>query len=227
VNTTTTNPQIPSASIAAINERYTGLADADCCLSCGGAADRAQARPGEVAVDIGSGRGQDALRLAEAVGPTGFVYGIDAADGMLDKARRTAAKLGIGNIEFRRSELEKLDLPDNVADLVISNCTMNHATNKEAAWSEILRILKPGGRFVISDIYALDEVPEAFRTDPEAVAECWAGAVERDPYLETLVCCGFADIEVLDESAPYKKGEIEVASFTISGRKPGGCECCG
>jgi arsenite methyltransferase len=222
-----TMPNLPDAPIHAIDKRYSGLAESECCLSCGGAIDRAQARPGEIAVDIGSGRGQDALRLAEVVGPTGHVYGIDAAEGMLDKARRTAEKLNVKNVEFRRSELERIDLPDAVADLVISNCTMNHAADKKAAWSEIERILKPGGRFVISDIYALDEVPAEFRTDPEAVAECWAGAVPRKSYLETLSCCGLVDIEVLEESAPYKKGEIEVASFTIAGRKPGGCSCCG
>lgn len=210
------------SALEAVNARYSVLAETACCLSCGGAIDRAHARPGEVAVDLGSGRGQDALRLATQVGEQGHVYGLDAADGMLDRARRTAQKLGIRNVEFRQCALEALDLPDAVADLVISNCTINHATDKPKAWSEVRRILKPGGRFVVSDIYALDAVPAEYRNDPEAVAECWAGAVEKGPYLETLACCGFVDIEIQEESAPYQKGAIEVASFTITGRTPGG-----
>ncbi len=227
MNAATEKLLVSSAPITAIDQRYSGLAESSCCLSCGGAADRALAQPGEIAVDIGSGRGQDVIRLAESVGPNGRVYGLDASQGMLDKARRTAEKLGVANVEFRRCELERLDLPDATADLVISNCTLNHATDKDAAWNEIYRIIKPGGRFVVSDIYALTEVPAEYRTNPEAVAECWAGAIERGPYLETLNRCGFADIQILEESAPYKKGAINVASFTVAAKKPGVCCCCG
>jgi len=136
-----------------INNRYSDLAESTCCLSCGGALDYSKARPGEVCVDLGSGRGTDVIRLAEMVGKDGFVYGIDISDGMIEKATRTAERMQIDNARFVRSTLEKISLEDNVADLVISNCTINHASDKQTVWNEIYRILKKGGRFVISDIY--------------------------------------------------------------------------
>ncbi|MFH1812330.1 MAG: methyltransferase domain-containing protein [Pseudomonadota bacterium] len=210
-----------------IAQRYSELASSSCCLSCGGAIDLAQPRPGEVCVDLGSGRGQDVIRLAEAVGPTGLAYGVDVAEGMLATARRTAEKLGVTNARFVRCELEQLDLPARTADLVISNCTINHAGDKKAVWAEIFRVLKPGGRFVVSDIYATEEVPAAYRNDPVAVAECWAGAVTRDAYLETLVDSGFNSVQVLEESAPYAKGHIQVCSITLAGTRPASCGCHG
>ena len=140
--------------VQAIDARYSALSSGSCCLSCGGAIDHAKPRPGEICLDLGSGRGQDVLRLAEAVGPDGFAYGLDVAAGMLDTARRTAAKLGVANVAFLQSELERIPLPDKSVDLVISNCTINHAADKPAVWAEIHRVLKNGGRFVVSDIYA-------------------------------------------------------------------------
>jgi ubiquinone/menaquinone biosynthesis C-methylase UbiE len=205
--------------IKEINNRYSKLAESECCLSCGGALNYAQAIPGEVCVDLGSGRGTDVLRLAEIVGETGFVYGIDISDGMLEKARRSAEKFGVSNVSFIHSELEELGLPDGIADLVISNCTLNHAANKVAVWNEIHRILKPGGRFVISDIYATSAIAEEYRNDPVAVAECWAGSVTRAEYMLHLENAGFTTVEILEESAPYAKGNAEVASFTIAGKK--------
>ena len=207
-----------------IQVRYSLLAEDDsCCLSCGGAVTYANAKEGEVCVDLGSGKGSDVLRLAEEVGASGKVYGIDVSDGMLRKARKNAEKLGISNVEYVKSELEDLKLESGSVNLVISNCTINHAADKYRVWSEIERILKNSGRFVVSDIYALSEVPEAYRTDPQAVAECWAGAVTREEYLETLYKVGFKSIEILEESKPYVKGEVEVVSFTIAGKK----KCCG
>ena len=207
-----------------IQVRYSLLAEDDsCCLSCGGAVTYANAKEGEVCVDLGSGKGSDVLRLAEEVGASGKVYGIDVSDGMLRKARKNAEKLGISNVEYVKSELEDLKLESGSVNLVISNCTINHAADKYRVWSEIERILKNSGRFVVSDIYALSEVPEAYRTDPQAVAEGWAGAVTREEYLETLYKVGFKSIEILEESKPYVKGEVEVVSFTIAGKK----KCCG
>ena len=205
--------------IKEINNRYSELAESECCLSCGGAINYAEPKTGEVCVDLGSGRGTDVLRMAESVGATGFVYGIDISDGMLDKARRNAEKFGVTNVSFIRSELEKLELPDKVADLVISNCTLNHAADKQSVWNEIYRILKKGGRFVISDIYATNAISDEFRNDPVAVAECWAGSVTRSEYMQQLEKAGFASVEIIEESAPYAKGNAEVASFTIAGKK--------
>ena len=205
--------------IKEINSRYSELAESECCLSCGGALTYAEPKEGEVCVDLGSGRGTDVLRMSEMVGENGFVYGIDISDGMLEKARRNAAKFGTSNVLFVRSELEKIELPDNLADLVISNCTLNHAADKQAVWNEIHRILKKGGRFVISDIYATTAIAEEYRNDPAAVAECWAGSVTRAEYMDNLERAGFASFEIIEESAPYIKGNAEVASFTIAGKK--------
>jgi len=207
----------------AIDNRYTILANDSCCLSCGGAIEYSKASKGEVCLDLGSGRGTDVLRLAEQVGSEGFVYGIDIAEGMLKKANSTAKKLGVKNVSFQKAELEELPLEDKSIDLVISNCTINHANDKQKVWFEIARVLKNGGRFSVSDIYSLKPVPEKYRLDPEAVAECWAGSVTREEYMEHLQKAGFTNIEVIDESKPYAKGRIEVASFTVCGKLSKNC----
>jgi arsenite methyltransferase len=209
-----------------INKRYTDLAESTCCLSCGGAINYTDARAGEVCVDLGSGRGTDAMRLAENVGKDGFVYGVDISDGMIQKAIGTANRLGISNVEFINCPLENIKIDDNVADLVISNCTINHASNKQAVWNEIFRILKKGGRFVISDIYSTEPIPEEYRNDPVAIAECWAGSVTRDEYFQQLQAAGFGSIRIIEESDPYEKGKAMVSSWTIAGEKPNAnCSC--
>lgn len=214
--------------IIKIAERYSGLAgDEGCCLSCGGAVNYAKAQLGEFCIDLGSGRGTDALRMAEAVGEQGFVVGIDIADGMIQKAQTTAKKLGVNNVRFEKAVLESLPLETSQADLIISNCVLNHAENKAQVWREIFRVLKPGGRFVISDIYSLQPVPEEYRNDPEAVAECWAGSDTRESYLATVLAAGFPELEIIEESKPYAKGKVEVCSWTIAGVKPGKKKCCG
>ena len=206
-------------TISAINLRYSELAETSCCLSCGGAINHAEARPGEVCVDLGSGRGNDVIRLAEAVGAEGRAVGIDISEGMLKKAERNAEKLGVKNVAFLKSELESLPLGSGSVNLVISNCSINHARDKQAVWNEVHRILAEGGRFVVSDIYSTSEVPERYRTDPAAVAECWAGSVEREVYLDELARAGFREVAVLEESKPYEKGAVQVVSWTIRGYK--------
>jgi len=203
----------------AINQRYTLLSESSCCLSCGGAINYAKAQPGEVCVDLGSGRGNDVIRMAEAVGESGRAIGIDISEGMIAKANANKAKFEVNNAEFIRAELEKLPLENDSVDLVISNCTLNHSIDKQAVWNEIYRILKVGGRFVISDIYAVKEIADEYKNDPVAIAECWAGADTKDIYLQTLKKAGFHQIRILEESAPYEKGKATVSSFTITSKK--------
>ena len=212
--------------IEAIQNRYGELAEGDCCLSCGSAATTCEPKAGEVCVDLGSGRGTDVLRLAEAVGPTGHAYGIDTTDAMLDKARRTAEKMGVENATFLRSTFDRVPLPDATVDWVVSNCALNHAPDKPAVWREIHRVLKPGGRFVVSDIYATSEISPEDRDNAEAVAECWAGAVTKTEYLAAIAGSGLVDARIIEESKPYPKGRATVVSFTIAGARPSHAGCC-
>lgn len=211
-----------------INKRYSDLAESACCLSCGGAMNYSEPKANEICVDLGSGRGTDVMRLAESVGTGGFVYGIDISDGMIRKAVSTAERLGITNVEFIHSPLEKIKLNDSIADLVISNCTINHADDKQAVWNEIFRILKNGGRFIVSDIYAINPISDEYKNDPVAIAECWAGSVTRSEYLEHLLNAGFSSIRIIEESDPYEKGKTRVSSWTVAGKKPSDkCNCAG
>ena len=216
---TISDPNSLKLKVASINERYTNLSETTCCLSCGGAINHAGVQPGEVCLDLGSGRGNDVIRMAEDAGENGFAYGIDLSDGMVKKARTNLEKFGVTNAEIIQSEMESLPLNDNSVDVTISNCTINHSSNKEAVWSEVFRVLKPGGRFVVSDIYATAPIADEYRNDPQAVAECWAGAVTRVEYLTMLEETGFTNIKILEESEPYAKGMAEVASFTVYGEK--------
>jgi len=204
----------------AINERYTQLSETSCCLSCGGAIHHAKAKDGEICVDLGSGRGNDVIKLADEVGNGGFVFGIDISEGMIAKAKSNLEKFEVVNAKIIKAELENLPLSNESVDLVISNCTINHAADKQAVWNEVYRILKLGGRFVVSDIYATAPIDDCYRNDPAAVAECWAGAVTKDEYITMLEETGFNEIIIYEESKPYAKGNAEVASLTISGKTP-------
>lgn len=203
----------------AIQNRYAALAETTSCLSCGSAASRCEPDAGQVCVDLGCGRGRDALSLAGRVGPGGHVYGVDLTAAMLEAARAAAVSAGIENVTFIHSSLESLALPDGVADWVVSNCALNHASDKARVWAEIARVLKPGGRFVVSDIFAVEPIAEAFRNDPVAVAECWAGAETRDAYLGHIGGAGLIEVQVTDESEPYDKGHARIQSFTVSGQR--------
>jgi arsenite methyltransferase len=207
-----------------IDKRYSQLAEQECCLSCGGAIDLSHPKAGEVCVDLGCGKGTDLIRLREAVGENGYVYGVDISEGMLAKAQKNIAKFGYTNVALVRSELEQIHIESTKADLIISNCTINHAQNKRAVWSEIHRILKKGGRFVVSDIYSTERVPPEYANDPVAVSECWAGAITKDEYLAILTETGFKNINIVEESKPYKKGKVNVVSFTVQANRSS-CNC--
>jgi arsenite methyltransferase len=207
-----------------IERRYSDLAESDCCLSCGSAVDMSAAHEAEVCIDLGCGKGTDLIRLRESVGERGFVYGVDISEGMLAKAQKNIDKFLYTNVRLIRSELEQLPIDSFAADLVISNCVINHASDKRAVWSEIHRVLKRGGRFIVSDIYSLEPVPERYATDPVAVSECWAGAITKEEYLKILTEQGFKNVCIEEESKPYEKGKITVASFTVTGKRSS-CEC--
>jgi arsenite methyltransferase len=204
----------------AIVERYDKLSGQDCCLSCGKALSFAPVQPGDTCVDLGSGQGHDVLRMAIMTGPKGFVYGVDISDGMMDMAKQNASKLKLDHVAFIKCPLEEINLNTEQADVLISNCTINHSLNQARVWQEISRILKPGACFVVSDIYAIETVPEVYANDPAAVSECWAGAVTKDKYIEHMINAGLTGLEILEESIPYDKGKVQVASFTVRGIKP-------
>jgi SAM-dependent methyltransferase len=203
----------------AVAGRYAALAGSRGSLSCGRALELADPRPGETVVDLGSGRGGDVVRAAGRVGPSGRAVGVDSTEAMLRRARESLPP-SLGNASFVRSDLAAVDLPDGVADAVISNCAINHAPDKEAVYREIFRLLRPGGRFVVSDVVAEEELPEAVRRDPRAWAECYGGAIPEPEYLGAVARAGFGAAEVLQRSEPYEKGGVRVRSLTIRGRKP-------
>lgn len=211
---------IPSAADigAAVGTRYATLSSACGSLSCGAALDLAAPAPGETVVDLGCGRGQDVVRAAGRVGPGGAVIGVDLSDEMLEKARR-AIPPSLANVRLVRSDLAALDLGDAVADAVVSNCTINHAPDKAAVYREIWRVLKPRGRFVVSDVIAEAALPDHVRADPAAWAACYGGAIPEAEYLAAVREGGFTDPEVLERSAPYDKGGVRVLSLTLRGTK--------
>lgn len=200
----------------AVSRRYAGLAEGCCSLSCGRALDLAAPAPGEVLVDLGCGRGQDVIRAAGRVGSSGEAIGVDFTDEMLETARRSRPPF-LQNARFVKSDLAALELADATADVVISNCTINHAPDKEAVYREIRRVLRHGGRFVVSDVVAEKELPASVRADPAAWAACYGGAIPEPDYLGAIERAGFRDLEVLDRTEPYEKGGVLVRSLTVRG----------
>jgi SAM-dependent methyltransferase len=165
-------------------------------LGCGNPLMVAELREGERVLDLGSGGGIDVLLSARRVGPTGFAYGVDMTDEMLDLARANAAKAGATNVEFRQGTIEDLPLDDAAVDVVISNCVVNLSTDKPAVLSEAFRVLVPGGRVGISDVVAEDHLTPDERSERGSYVGCIAGALSRTEYLDGLAAAGFVDAEV-------------------------------
>ena len=165
-------------------------------LGCGNPTALAELAPGEVVLDLGSGAGIDVLLSARRVGPDGFAYGIDFTDEMLDLAKRNAAERGVTNVEFLRGQIEDVPLPDSSVDVVISNCVINLSTDKAAVIREAFRVLRPGGRFAVSDIVVQGELPAQVRADLEQWVGCIAGALEDTTYRSLLTDAGFEDVDI-------------------------------
>jgi ubiquinone/menaquinone biosynthesis C-methylase UbiE len=165
-------------------------------LGCGNPTALAQLRPGEVVLDLGSGGGIDVLLSAQRVGPTGKAYGLDMTDEMLALARENQRKSGVSNVEFLKGAIEAIPLPDETADVIISNCVINLSADKDRVLAEAFRVLKPGGRFAVSDVVVRGEVPAAIRRSVELWIGCVAGALEESEYREKLAKAGFEEIDL-------------------------------
>ena len=215
-------------------------------LGCGNPTALVSLEPGHTVLDLGSGGGIDVLLSAKRVGPTGKVYGLDMTDEMLALARENQRKSGATNVEFLKGTIEGIPLPDNSVDVIISNCVINLSSDKDAALREAFRVLKPGGRFAVSDVVVRGDVPADIRRSMELWVGCIAGALEETEYAAKLRAAGFSDVDVepwrvyhvddarafltesgvdVDRLAPQVEGRF--ASAFIRARKPEAKSCCG
>jgi arsenite methyltransferase len=165
-------------------------------LGCGNPTALAQLNPGETVLDLGSGGGIDVLLSARRVGPAGKAYGLDMTDEMLALARENQRKSGLTNVEFLKGEIERIPLPDNSVDVVISNCVINLSADKDRVLREALRVLRPGGRFAVSDVVVRGEIPAPIRRNVELWVGCVAGALDESEYRSKLAAAGFEQIEI-------------------------------
>lgn len=213
-------------------------ADADLGLGCGLPTEFAKIKEGNVVIDLGSGAGNDAFVARSVTGATGKVIGVDFTEKMIDKARANAEKLGYRNVEFRYGDIEKLPVTANVADVVVSNCVMNLVPDKQKAFTETFRVLKPGGHFSISDIVLVGALPEGLRKNAEMYTGCVSGAIQKDEYLQIIKNAGFEHIEIQknkkihlpneilsaylneQEMKGVKNNELGIFSITVYAEKP-------
>ena len=186
-------------------------------LGCGNPTALLALEPGQTVLDLGSGGGIDVLLSAKRVGPTGKAYGLDMTDEMLALARENQRKAGATNVEFLKGTIEAIPLPDNSVDVIISNCVINLSSDKDAVLREAFRVLKPGGRFAVSDVVVRGEVPADIRRSMELWVGCIAGALEETEYAAKLRAAGFADVEV----EPWRVYKVDDARafLTESGRR--------
>lgn len=231
-----------SEDVAGIKEAYEKIDghvdEADLGLGCGLPTEHAGLAPGQTVVDLGSGAGNDVFIARSIVGETGRVIGIDMTPEMIDKARENAGRRGFRNVEFRLGDIESLPVDDATADVVVSNCVLNLVPDKRLAFAEIFRILKPGGRFCISDIVLKGELPAKLQEVAELYVGCVAGALDAEEYLGIIRETGFAAIEIksskrldlpdeyilkhisADELAAYRASGSAVLSITVVGTRP-------
>jgi SAM-dependent methyltransferase len=217
-------------------------------LGCGNPTALAELKDGEIVLDLGSGGGIDVLLSARRVGPRGKAYGLDMTDEMVALARENQVKSGLTNVEFLRGEIEHIPLPDNSVDVIISNCVINLSANKDQVLAEAFRVLKPGGRFAVSDVVVRGEVPAAVRASMLLWVGCIAGALRDDEYMARLTAAGFEQVAIeptriyslddaraflidqgidVDAIAPQIDGRF--MSAFVRARKPAACcgaNCC-
>jgi ubiquinone/menaquinone biosynthesis C-methylase UbiE len=221
--------------------------DADLGLGCGIPTEFAQIKEGDTVLDLGSGAGNDCFVARELVGVSGKVMGVDMTDVMIEKARENTGKLNFNNVEFRKGDIENLPVGGNQVDVVISNCVLNLVPNKEKAFAETFRVLKPGGHFSVSDVVLKGDLPENLKNDAEMYAGCVSGAIQLDEYLNLIAKAGFTDVVVQKqklivlpqeilvkylsdaEIEKYNTDNYGIYSVTVYGQKPS-CDpnsgCC-
>jgi len=199
--------------------------EADLGLGCGIPTEFAQIKPGDTVIDLGSGAGNDCFVARSLVGESGKVIGIDFTEAMIDKARNNAEKLGFNNVEFRYGDIEKMPVTANKADVIVSNCVLNLVPDKLKAFSEIFRVLKPGGHISVSDVVLRGDLPLNLKQAAEMYAGCVSGAIQINDYLQIIENCGLENIKVQKEKIISIPDEIllnylnqeELDSFKTSG----------
>ena len=192
-------------------------------LGCGNPTALAELKEGEIVLDLGSGGGVDVLLAAQRVGESGYVIGVDMTEEMVERARQNASRHGYRNVEFKVGEIENLPLDDDSVDVIISNCVINLSPDKLATFKEAFRVLKTGGRILISDLVTEGELPEDVRRSFEAWAACIAGALEKQEYVDTIRRAGFRDVSVvaqhsyaepgMDDRLPGKITSVQVKAY--------------
>jgi ubiquinone/menaquinone biosynthesis C-methylase UbiE len=194
-------PEIVSKKIGYGDEELKAVPQgANLGLGCGNPVALASLKEGETVLDLGSGAGFDCFLAANRVGKKGKVIGVDMTPEMIEKARRNIEKGNYGNVEFRLGEIENLPAADNSVDVVISNCVINLSPDKSRVFNEAIRVLRPGGRFMISDIVLTKELPSAVKESVEAYVGCVAGAIKKEEYLEAIRRAGFREVQIVDET---------------------------
>ncbi|MFA4930899.1 MAG: arsenite methyltransferase [Patescibacteria group bacterium] len=197
-----------AAEIGYAQDDIAKFSEANLGLGCGNPVAMAEMKAGDVVLDLGSGAGFDCFLSARRVGEKGRVIGVDMVVEMVEKGRANAKKYGYKNVEFHLGEIEQLPIEDNSIDIIISNCVINLAPDKDAVFAEAHRVLKPGGKMLVSDIVLLQELPEAIKNNPELLSGCVAGALLKDDYIAKLEQAGMT-VEVLSEDKDISKKQYQ------------------